>query len=134
MHKDIAKIEIEKCMAQGESLVGFFMAQKRPPFWLFFIVGPLAAIGFKVYFVGVTNLGVHFHKLSLLGKFSQHDFFSFNEIKSIKIGNGFFQIPMKYVFANGKTLKLRAQKRGVERVAKADDRIVSYLNEHVKAA
>ncbi len=134
MHKDAAKLEIEKSLAQGESLVGFFMAQKRPSFWLFFLIGPLAALGFKSYFVGVTNLGVHFHKLNMMGKFSQHDFFAFNEIKSVKIGKGLLQIPMKYTFASGKKLKIRAQKVGIERVAKADDNIVAYLNEHVKAA
>ncbi|MGE0632812.1 MAG: hypothetical protein AB7O96_10405, partial [Pseudobdellovibrionaceae bacterium] len=101
MHKDAAKVEIEKRMVSGESLVGFFLAQKRPPIWMFFVLGPLAAIGFKYYYVGVTNRGVHFHRVNLLDKFAQHDFFAFNEIREIKIGKGFIQIPMKYTFANG---------------------------------
>jgi len=134
MHKDLAKIEIEKHMQNDESLVGFFMAVKRPPFLLFFLMGPLASLGFRTYVVGVTNLGIHFHKLDIWGKFSQHDFFAFNEIKDIRVGKGYLQTPIKYTFVNGEKLKIFAQKKGVEKIAKISDNVIIYLNEHIKAA
>lgn len=133
MHKDAAKVEIEKKLVQDESLVGFFLAQKLPPFWLAFIVGPLMWLGLKTYFVSVTNLGVHFHKLNMLGKFSQHDFFPFKDVKSLKVSNGHMQIPMLYTFANGTTLKIRAQKRGMDRVAKIDEATIAHLKKHIQA-
>lgn len=134
MKKDDVKMEIMKNFNQDEQLVGFFIAQSRPAFWLYFLLGPLTALSMKMYYVGVTNKGVHFHKLNFLGKFSQHDFFSFSEIQNVKVGKGLLQTPMQYTFTNGKKLKLQAQKKGLEHVAKIDDQTVAYIAEHTKAA
>lgn len=110
------------------------MAQRPFKIWLFFLIGPLAVLSMKSYFVAVTSKGLHFHTLNLLGKFSQHDFFSYNEIDSVKIGNGALQIPMKYTFSNGRKLKIKAQKKGMERVAKIDEKTLEFLKKNVQQA
>ncbi len=80
MHKDKASEHIKQNLSSNEDLIGFFYAQKLPKFWLYFLIGPLSFLAIKFYFVAVTNKGIHFHMLNMLGKFSQHDFFSYNEI------------------------------------------------------
>ena len=128
------KALIEKGLSPGEPLVGFFMAQRRPPIWLYLLIGPLAALSIRMYLVGVTDKRLHFHKLNLMGKVSAHDTFTFGEIKSVKFGRGLLTVPMAYVFPRGRKLKLHAQKVGLERVAKIDEKTVTYISQNIKAA
>ncbi len=121
MDKDTAKVHIQQNLEQDDALIGFFSAQQPFKIWLFFLIGPFAAFSMKFYFVGVTTKGIHFHRLNLLGKFSNHDFFEYDEIENVKIGKGILQRPMKYQFKNGRSLKLKAQLKGVEKVAKLND-------------
>ena len=131
MHKDTAFEHIKKATPTDEELIGYFMATKPFKIWLFVVIGPLAALSMKQYFVAITNAGVHFYKLNLLGKFSQHDFFSYDEIESIKIGKGAMWIPMKFKFASGRKLKVKAQKKGLDRVAKIDDKTLEYIKQNI---
>lgn len=132
MHKDKALAHIKKDLASEEELIGFFQAQGAFRLWLFFIIGPLAVLSLRQYFVAVTNKGIHFHLLNILGKFSQHDFFSYDEIKKIEIGKGMLQIPIKFFFEN-KKLKIKAQKKGFERVATVDEKTLDYIKNNVKS-
>jgi len=75
MNKEAAKAHILKNLMSGDSLVGFFIAQQPFKLWLFFIIGPLAVFSMKQYFIAVTQKGIHFHRLNLLGKFASDDFF-----------------------------------------------------------
>ena len=59
MHKDKALEHIKQKLSSKEDLIGFFYAQKPPKFWLFFIIGPLAMLSIRHYFVAVTNTGIH---------------------------------------------------------------------------
>lgn len=131
MHKDAALAHIQNHLSPEERLIGFFAAQRPMKFWLFFLIGPLAALSAKAYYLGVTDKGVHFHALNLLGKFSQHDFFAYDEIANVKIGSGMLQIPMKFTFKNGRKLTVRAQKKGLDRVAKIDEQALAALKQNI---
>lgn len=132
MHKNEALTHIKNKLTSDEELIGFFMAQKPFKIWLFVLIGPLAVLSMKPYYIAVTNKGVHFHLLNLLGKFSKHDFFKFEEIDSLKIGNGVMRIAMKYVFSNGRKLKIKAQKKGLDRIAKIDEATLQYLKNAIR--
>lgn len=132
MHKHQAYEHIKQTLPEDQELIGFFIAQRCLQIWLFLLIGPLALLNQKAYFVAVTNKGVHFYGLNLLGKFSQHDFFTYDEIDSLKIGKGMLQIPMKYKFAGGKKLNIRAQKKGVDRVAKIDEATLEFLKKNTE--
>ena len=134
MNKDDAKTELEKNLPEGEQLVGLFMAMTFPNFWWYVLVGPLAALKIKTYFVGVTNKGLHLHQLNLAGKFSLHRYIPFNEVLSLKLGRGFMKIPMRYTLSNGEIIKLNAQKVGVERVAKIEANTIAHLKQQIKEA
>jgi len=132
MHKDESLILLKNNFSNGEELIGFFMAQRPFKIWLFFLIGPLAALSMKSYIIAVTNKGMHFQALNLIGKFSQHDFFDYNEIDSFSIGRGILQIPMKYMFTSGRKLKIKAQKKGRESVAKINDETLDFLKKNIQ--
>jgi hypothetical protein len=43
------------------------------------------------------------------------------------LSKGLLQAPLKFTFSNGRKLKLKAQLKGMEKVAKLDDRTKEYL-------
>ena len=88
----------------------------------------------KHYFVAATNTGIHFHKLNMMGKFSQHDFFPYNEIEKIKIKKGTLTLPRIFFFSNGTELVLKAQKKGLERVAKLEEKTLEYMKKNIKVS
>ncbi|MCQ8119260.1 hypothetical protein [Methylomonas rosea] len=131
MTKEAAKEHILKNLTPGDSLVGFFIAQQPFKLWLFFIIGPLAVLSMKQYFIAVTQKGIHFHRLNLWGKFASDDFFAFNEIATVKIGKGMLQRPMKFTFKNGRNIYIKAQLKGVEKVAKLDEATQKHIEQHI---
>lgn len=118
MNKIEAQQHIDKYIEPGDPLVGFFYAQQPFKFWLFFLIGPFAVLSMKHLFIAVTQKGLHIHRLSMMGKFTQGDFFNFSEIENVKIGKGILQRPMTFTFKNGRKIKIKAQLKGVEKVAK----------------
>ena len=132
MNKDKASNHIKQNLPSNEDLIGFFQAQSPPKFWLYFIMGPLATLAIKFYFIAVTNKGVYFFKLNLLGKFTQQDFFSYDEIEKTEIGKGTLTVPMMFFFTNGTKLKIKAQKKGLERVAKLEEKTLDYMKKNIK--
>lgn len=114
-------------LKQGEELIGFFQASYTPSRGWLFLIGPLIFIGMRIYYVAVTNQGLHLHKLSFFGKPENYNFFSYAEISKIKLGKGFLQAPLQLVFSNGRKLVLKAQLKGEEKVAKLDDQTREFL-------
>ena len=51
-------------IGSGEELVGFFQANWMPSFWWVLLIGPLVFLGTRTYYVGITNLGIHFNKIT----------------------------------------------------------------------
>lgn len=131
MNKEKAKEQIEKNLIQDDVLIGFFYAQQPFKIWLFFLIGPLAVLSMKHHFIGVSEKGMYFHPLNLLGKFSGHDFFKYDEIESVKIGKGLIQRPMKFKFINGRNLKLKAQLKGVDRAAKINVETQQHMEKNI---
>lgn len=128
MQKQEALAHIEQNLESGEELIGYFMAQSTSWKWLIFLIGPLAFLTLRVYFVGVSNRGIHFHQINFMGnKFIQHDKFRYEEIEKAKIGWGFLQLPIKFFFKNERKFKINAQLKGVERVAKIDEATLDFL-------
>ena len=134
MQKDKASDYIKQNLSSKEDLVGFFQATKFPKLWLQLLLGPLMGFAVKHYFVAVTNTGIHFHKLNMMGKFSQHDFFPYNEIEKIKIKKGTLTLPLIFFFSNGTELVLKAQKKGLERAAKLEEKTLEYMKKNIKVS
>lgn len=128
MKKETAQEHIKLNLIEGDSLISFFQAVQPIKIWLFFLIGPLAVLSMKMYFLAVTEKGLYFHRLSLLGKFNGFDFFAYDEIESVVIGKGVLQRPMKFQFRNGRTLKIKAQLKGVEKIAK----LTSEAQQHIE--
>ena len=133
MHKDEVQKHIERHLAEGDELIGFFQATYTPSFWWFPLVGPLMFAGVRTYFISVSKKGIHFHKLNLMGKFQNADFFKYDEIKSVKLGGGFMARPMVFRFANGKKLKVEGQLKGLERIAKLTPEVSDYIRNNIAA-
>lgn len=134
MNKDQAKKYIEENLNEDDVLVGFFQAMRPPTIWLFFLIGPFFVLSMRMYFVAVTQKGISFHKLSMLGQFKEHDFFAFSEIEHVAIGKGLLQRPMNFVFKNNRKIKLKAQLKGVDKVAKLLPEVQSHIEKNVPLA
>lgn len=134
MNKQKAKEYIEQNLNDDDTLVGFFQAISPPKIWLLFLIGPLFVLSMRSYFLAVTEKGIFFYKLSLLGKFKEHDFFEFSEIESVKIGKGLLQRPMKFVFKNNRKIKVKAQLKGVEKLAKLLPDVQQYIENKIPLA
>lgn len=132
MHKDEALVLLRNNFSNGEELIGFFSAQRPFKIWLFFLIGPLAVFSMKSYIIAVTDKGMHFQALNLIGKFAQYDFFDYNQIESCSISKGILQMPMKYKFSSGRKLKVKALKKGRESLAKINDETLDFIKKHIK--
>ncbi len=134
MNKEKAQQHIESNVQNGDSLIGFFQATALPKIWLFFLIGPFAMLGMKFYFLAVTQRGVSFHRMNLLEKFKDHDFFEFDEIDSLSMGKGLLQKPMRFKFKSGRKLRVKAQLKGVEKVAKLTPEVQQHLEKNTRPA
>jgi len=114
-------------LKQDEELIGFFQATYTPSLVLLLLSGLLWGMGMRTYLVAVTNQGIHLHRLSLFGKPETYNFFSYAEISEIKLGKGFLQAPLQIVFSNGRKLTLKAQLKGIGKVAELDDKTREFL-------
>ena len=132
MNKEELQEYIEENLVEDDTLIGFYQAQVPMKFWLFFVVGPFAALSMKFYMVAVSEKGVYFHKLSLWGKIAQSDFFAYNEIEGLQIGKGMLQRPMTFFFDNTRKLYLRGQLKGTSKVAKFEPQVQEYLEQHIE--
>lgn len=134
MNKERAHEHIKLNLREHESLIGFFQAMEPPKIWLFFLIGPLAALSMRMYFLAVTTTGLYFHRLNLLGKFKGHDYFDFSEIESVKVGKGLLQRPMRFHFKNNRKIQLKAQLKGVEKVAKLTTDVQQHIEDNIPSA
>lgn len=132
MNKEKANEYILSTMEPDDKLIGFFIAQGPFPILWFFIIGPLALLMLRQYYVAISEKGVYFIKLNLLGKPSNTDLMSFAEIENVKIGKGMMQRPMLFRFTNGKRLKVKAQLKGVKRVAVLTPEVQTHLERNVQ--
>lgn len=114
---------------QDEELIGFFQATYLPSFWWFLLIGPFIALGMRIYYVAVTNRGLHLYKLNFFGKQDTYNFFSYNEITKINLGDGLIQAPLQLSFSNGKKLTIKAQLKGMDKIAKLDDKTRKFLQD-----
>ena len=131
MKKNKAEKHIVENLTKGDDLVGLFLGTQPPKFWLFFVVGPLAVLSIKQYLVGVSKKGLYFHRLNLLGKFSNCDFFEFGDVKSIKIGTGILQKPLSFQFNNGRKLKIKALIKGRKNVATLTENTQKHIESNI---
>jgi hypothetical protein len=134
MDKERAHEHIKRNLREHDSLIGFFQAIEPPKIWLFFLIGPLAALRMRMYFLAVTTKGLHFHRLNLLGKFKEHDYFDFCEIERVEVGKGVLQRPMKFHFKNNRKIKVKAQLKGVEKVAKLTADVQRHIEDNIPSA
>lgn len=130
MKKEIIEKHILEQLKQDEELIGFFTAQQMK--WGYFLLmGPLAILTLRTYAVAVTSMGVYFLRIDLLDRIAMVDFFSYEEITSFSAKGGSVQRPVLFTFFNGRSLKIKAQLKGVEAVPKLTPEIEEYLKERV---
>ncbi|GEM_PF-7058992 len=131
MKKNDVKQLISNHLKQNESFVGCFVAMYRPSLWWSLLIGPFLFLGMKNYVVGISDQGMHIILLNFLGKPDQHNFLNFSEIRSFHSSKGFLQIPLKFEFKNGRILKIRAQRKGIDSIAKISEEILEYLRKKI---
>lgn len=131
MNKNKAHEYILSVKEADDRLIGFFLAQGPFPILWYFIIGPLAFLMVRRYYVAVSEKGVYFTKLNLLGKPANTDRMLFSEIERAEIGNGILQRPILFRFTNGKKLKVKAQLKGVKSVAVLTPDVQTYLERNV---
>lgn len=135
MKKEEAQTYIIKHLSIGDELVGFFSAQGPFPIWWFLLLGPLGVLFLKSYFIAVTKNGINFYRLSLMGKFKDDgDFFTFDEIENVKIKSGMMQRPMIFTLKNAGKVKIKAQLKGLERVAKLTEETQRFIEKNITVA
>lgn len=128
MTKDKALSElITPHLGEGEQLIGFFQAQYMPSMWWFLLIGPFIALGARTYYVAVTDQGIHLHKFGILGGVDVSDYFTWEEIISLKLESGFLQAPLRLTFPSGRKLEIKAQLVGMAKVAKLDETTKTFL-------
>lgn len=119
-------------LQQDEQLIGFFQAQYTPSLWWILLIGPLLFLGVRLYFVAITNKGLYFYRIGILGETNTLDYFTWDEITSLTLGSGFLTIPFKLRFFNERKLKLKVPIKGVQKIAKLDAKTKTYLIEKQK--
>ena len=132
MSKDEAKEHILENLSEDDSLVGFFIAQGAFPIWWFVLLGPFGALFIKTYYIAVTSKGINFYRLSLMGKFKDDgDFFTFDEIQNVKIKKGIVQRHMLFTFKDAVKVKIKAQLKGLDRVAKLTEETQQFIEKNI---
>lgn len=128
MEKEKAKNElILPKIKQGEELVWFFQAHNVPPFWKLLLFGPFIMLVVRFHFIAITNQGIHFHKLSFWWKPDTHTYFTWGEIEGINLGKWFLNAPLKIHFSNHTEIKFKAQLKGIEKIAKLDEKTKEFI-------
>lgn len=132
MKKEEVKEYILNHLSNGDKLVGFFIAQGPFPIWWFLLLGPFGALFLKTYYIAVTNSGISFYRLSLMGKFKDKgDFFHFDEIQSVKIKSGIIQSPMIFMLTNKRKVKIKAQVKGLGKIAKLTEETQKFIEKNI---
>jgi len=134
MNNEQAQEHIKQKLKEGDTLIGFFQAVSPPKLWMFFIIGPLATLSTRMYFLAVTEKGLYFHKWSLIGNFKSYDFFEFDEIENVKIGKGILQRPMRFHFKNDRKIKVKAPLKGHKKLAKMTLDVQNYIENRISLA
>jgi len=130
LRKEIVEKHILENLAEGDKLVGFFSGISSPKFWWYLLIGPLAHLRTKTYFVAVSNRGVYFNPLILFNKFGAIDFFEFEDIKNVKIAKGFIQRSFLFQFKNGRKLKIQAPLFG-KKGLKIEEDVQKYIENNI---
>jgi hypothetical protein len=127
MKREKAKTLIEGFLERGDRFIDCFVATRSPSLFWYFLIGPLAAMGFRQYLVGVTEQGVQFHRMNLLNKPTVRDFFRYDEIESFLHRKGWLLDRVTFHFNSGRKLKLKAGRRGGASYALVDDGVIEQI-------
>jgi len=127
MAKLNSKEHIEKNLAQGDSLVGFFYAN-TPLNYLKCTIGILGAFIWKYYVIAITKNGICFYKLNLAGNIVDSKFFEYHEIEKVKFGIGLIEKTIKFYLKGGGSIKVKALLKGRGKAAK----LTKSLQEHIE--
>jgi hypothetical protein len=102
--KDAAE-KVQEMLKENEEIKGEFIANCMPPLYWYFIIGPLAAVMMKQYWITLTDKRMFFTRLNMLQKPLVTDDFNYESIsKSITTGKVLTRT-MTFEL-NGKKLKL----------------------------
>ncbi len=130
MKKEIVEKHIAELIGDQEKQEAYFQASPHYSFWEYVKIG-LGAGTISVFYVVVTDMGLHFVYIDEKDQVGKVDFHSYKEVSSFKSGGGFMQRPLKVTFSNGDELKIKAQLKGMEAVPKYTDRIEATLHEKI---
>lgn len=114
-------------LRKGDKLFGHFMTVRPIKIRMFLFLGPLAALTLTRYVLAVSQNGIYFHRLGLFGGVENMDYFSYSEIAALSVGKGFIQTPLKFLFANQRTLKVKACIKNSKRQPVMSDELKNIL-------
>lgn len=123
---------IRQDLEPGDDLLGFFLGQIPFKFWWFLLVGPIAVLGMKTYYIAASQRGMHFYRMNIIGQIEQHDYFNYDAIRVLEIKSGMLQLPLRFEFKNHNELKVRAQKKGAKKIPKLTDELIETLKGKLK--
>ncbi|MES1924461.1 hypothetical protein [Salinisphaera sp. T31B1] len=116
-----------KRLAAGDRLIGVFQAVQMPRFWLCLVIGPLAGLLIKSWFVAVTEQAVVFYRRPLLGGIADGQPVPYERISALHIGRAGMTRALRFVFADGSQRRLKAQNKGRAGVATLDPPTLAQL-------
>lgn len=129
MKKELLEQHIMKVISD-QKLHAYFQASYHYTFGDYIRIG-LGSGTISIFYVAVTNLGLHFIYIDGKDQVERVEYYPYGEIASFKSGGGFMQRPLKFTFGNGGEMKIKAQLKGLEAVPKYTDRIEATLHEKI---
>jgi len=118
-------------IGEDEEFIGVFQGMRAMKIWLFFIIGPLAALSTKQFYVVITNKTLHFHSPVMFTSKFDHCIVRYDDIEHITYGKGWLSRPITFVLENGRKLTINAQVKGVEKVMKISEEMIAFLQQKV---
>ncbi|GEM_PF-4960640 len=112
-NKNLERFRSMGLLKEGEKYIGAFLARTRIKIMWFFIIGPLAGLTMKQYQIVVTNQRIFFGRLSMMGKLTSVDAFTFDEIEKASFKKGMLTYKIALRFKNGRTLNLDSNHKAI---------------------
>ncbi|MDA0782513.1 MAG: hypothetical protein O2970_10340 [Proteobacteria bacterium] len=127
---------VGRTLSNDEKLMGVFTGCKHVAFVWFFIVGPLAPLGYRNYLIAVTSKAIHFHLLGFVGQHTNTDILKFDEIRNFKIGQSRIVIrpQLSFYFNNGNEIDLQViiKSRAKNKNIYLNEEIINHLKNNIQ--
>lgn len=106
LNRHLERFRAMRLLAPGEEYVGAFFGRTQVGLIWFFVMGPLALLTMRQYQVVMTDRRIFFLRISILGKSTGVDAFTFDEIEEASFIKGVLTYKIFFRFNHGRTLWL----------------------------